>query len=337
MIHSDESPSQSTIHQRDQHSKAHQRPRAHSAGRWQAAALLAMAGTLPSLPASGCDDGAACGGKIDSFFLPLIVNSLTDGPQTASMASPPTQTPDSILPSRPVIIRPPPRPLSDRQARALTARRIKLEQQLIAGSIAEGGKAELTVHVDPVPRPAPAASGPKQPAREAAISPLRLAGDAAATWQARHVAVLPLHATWPLGKWQQPVTMRLACGSCGRNSGVAHFSGTATFKMAFDMFAEGWIEDIDLTSADGLEASGHISFLDDWPSRHLAVDHEAVMALHIDGKEGKLGGSLATWLGQDRRVAGMFTGTQIDDAADFGGIAGQFRGEACAVACGAEN
>lgn len=61
------------------------------------------------------------------------------------------------------------------------------------------------------------------------------------------------------------------------------------------------------------------------------------MVLRIDGRKGDLGGSLATWFIADKRVAGIFTATQISDTAGFGAIAGQFRGAPCAPPCGVEN
>ena len=295
-----------------------------------------MAGAFACVPASACDGGAACG-EVNGFFMPLIASSLVDNPRRAAAAPSPSVTPDSILPAKPVVIRPPPRRGPDKPARPVPARRVNLTQQLTAGRIAAGGSTFLAVDDDEVHIPAAADGGAVPATPDAALSPLRQVEGASGVWQARHMVTLPLYTAWPLGTLRQPVTMRLACGSCGKDGGVAHFTGTAAFEMTFDDFAEGWIGDIDLTSDDGLRASGDMSFWDGRPSRHLAVDHEAVMTLEIDGVAGKLDGSLATWLGGDRRVAGMFTAVQIGDAAGFGGIAGQFRGDGCTPPCGVEN
>ena len=347
MILSGDPPSHPTIHHRNrQQQDRQQQDRGGPASHWprdvladgpQAAVLLlAMAGAFACVPASACDGDAACG-DINGFFMPLIANSLVDNPRRAAAAPVPSVTPDSILPAKPVVIRPPPRRGPNKPARPVPARRISLTQQLTTGRIAAGGSTFLAVDDDQVHIPATAADGASRATPDAALSPLRPVEGASGVWQARHMVTLPLYAAWPLGTLRQPVTMRLACGSCGKDGGVAHFTGKAAFEMTFDDFAEGWIEDIDLTSDDGLRASGDMSFWDGRPSRHLAVDHEAVMTLEIDGVAGELGGSLATWLGLDRRVAGMFTAVQIGDAAGFGGIAGQFRGDGCGPDCGVEN
>lgn len=337
MILSGDLPSHPTFPRQPHHRLTARRARFVPDHGWQAAALLAVAIISAPFPASGCDNGAACGVGINGFFMPLITSSMVAGRSPVAAAGPPVTMPDSILPAEPVVIRPPPRPAAaDKTASSVPAHRIELAQWLVPGSIAEGGEATLTVHVDDVSI-RPTAGGAKPDRPDAGLSPLRQVQGASGDWLARHVVVLPHFLSWPLGTWQQPVAMQMACGSCGKDGGVAHFSGTATFEMTLDRFAEGWIEDIDLSSADGLRASGAISFWDEQPSRHLAVDHEVVMTLDIGGVKGELGGSLATWSGQDRRIAGMFVATQIGDSAGFGGIAGQFRGEPCAPVCGVEN
>ena len=304
--------------------------------RWRMLPRVAMAAALAPLPASGCEGGFGCADQIDAFFLPLIANSLRDSPQTMAGATMPVTTPDTKLPTEPVVIRPPPRPPSD-AATFMPALRIRMAQRLVAGEATKSGRADLTVDHSSMRIPVSGGTGTMMTEPAPVIPTLRQDGGAVGVWHMQHTVVLPMHAAWPVGRLQQPVTMQLACGACGRDGGIAHFNGSAQFEIEFDLFAEGWIEEIDLTSAGGLTANGHISFWDDQPLRHLAVDHKAVMVLRIDGRRGDLGGSLATWFGADKRVAGIFTATQIGDAAGFGAIAGQFRGAPCTPPCGVEN
>lgn len=301
---------------------------------------LPMVAALAPLSASGCDGDLGCGDLIDSFFLPLIANSLADDPRTAAGATMPVplplSMPDTRLPDEPVIIRPPPRPPSE-TAKFLPALRIEMTQQIVASGTSTGGRADLKVGHGTTEIPVFTTKAATRTAPTPAIPPLQQEKGSASIWRMQHTVVLPMHAGWPIGRLQQPVTMRMTCGACGKDGGVAHFTGSAQFEIEFDLLAEGWIEEIDLISEEGLRASGQISFWDEWPSRNLALDHKAVMVLQIDDREADMGGSLATWFGPDKRAAGIFTANQIDGADGFSGIAGQFRGAPCTPPCGVEN
>ena len=115
--------------------------------RRHSAMLLAIIGICQPCSAIACDTSPACIADIDSFFLPLIANSLTDPQQTGSAAGP-VVTPDTDLPADTVVIRPPPRSTAPPSAERPPARRIKLVQRIVVGQISEGGAASLTVHDD---------------------------------------------------------------------------------------------------------------------------------------------------------------------------------------------
>lgn len=296
--------------------------------------MLAIIGICQPFSAIACDASTACIADIDSFFLPLIANSLMDRQQTGAAAGP-VVAPDTELPTDTVVIRPPPRPTAPPSARRLPARRIKLVQRLAAGKISEGGAASLTVHDDAAWLPALA--GASAPSSDLTIPALRPTDAASGIWRMEHAILLPMQAAWPIGRIEQSVGMWMTCGGCARDGGGAQFHGTALFSMEFDQFAEGKISNIDLTTADDRNARGQMTFWDDQPARHLVRDSEAFLILWLDGQEHTLTADLASWLTEDRHVGGMFSAVPIDDGTDFGGIAGQFSGDVCPPACGAEN
>ena len=95
-------------------------------------------------------------------------------------------------------------------------------------------------------------------------------------------------AAWPVGGCNSLSPAQLACGACGRMA-ASRISSARRFEIEFDLFAEGWIEEIDRPLGDPHKRAYLV--LDDQPLRHLAVDHKAVMVLRIDGRKGDLGGS----------------------------------------------
>ena len=216
----------------------------------------------------------------------------------------------------------------------MPSRQLRITQRLVSGPVTEGGFADLLAHSDPEQS---LKTGGVLPTAGIMPVPLRQQGETGRTWRMEHLVILPLHATWPIGTVRQPVTMQMSCGACGRQGGIRHFSGSATFTMQYDGFAEGRIEDISLTSADGAKAHGHLSFWEDEPAPHLVSDQDVEFFLEIDGKSGVLAGSLATWLTEHKRVGGAFSAIPMDDASGFGGITGQFRGDGCTPPCGVEN
>lgn len=296
--------------------------------------LLAIIGICQPFSAIACDTSPACIADIDSFFLPLIANSLMDRPQTGA-ATGPVVAPDTELPADIVVIRPPPRPAAPPAADRMPARRIKLVQRIAAGQITEGGAASLTVHDDAAWLPALADGN--SASSDLTIPALRPTDAASGIWRMEHAILLPMQAAWPIGRIEQDVGMWMTCGGCAKNGGVAQFRGVARFGMEFDQFAEGGINDIDLTSADGMQARGQLTFWDDQPARHLVRDSEASLILWLDGQESKMTADLAGWLNEDRHVGGVFSAVPIDDGTGFGGIAGQFSGDVCPPACGVEN
>ena len=61
---------------------------------------------LVPLHARACEGDALCADYIDAFFMPLIASSLTEE-AAAGAAAPVTDMPATVLPDKPVIIKPP--------------------------------------------------------------------------------------------------------------------------------------------------------------------------------------------------------------------------------------
>ena len=307
----------------------------------RAATSLVLAVWLLPLQVSACDTGTLCGGNIDSFFLPLIASSMTEGPRTGIASAGEPEPAAGRLPARPVIIKPPPRKAS-RPAETMPGWRVDLVQQLVPGPLADGGHGRL--YVDSRPGRMPAKTGEAggtgdRPPAPAALYPDRHGGE---TWRMEHELLIPAHAGWPLGTIRQNLAMRLVCGACGPDAAPHVFSGSAWLELSEDGLAEGWIEDMELASADGMTATGTLSFLDEVPERHLIRDRQAQMSLSVGdgnggGKKVDFTGDLASWIEASGRIGGLFSGVPLDGTSGIGGVAAQFSGAPCPVRCGVEN
>lgn len=157
-----------------------------------------------------------------------------------------------------------------------------------------------------------------------------------------HELLIPAHAGWPLGTIRQNLAMRLVCGACGPDAAPHVFSGSAWLELSVDGLAEGWIEDMELASADGMTAIGTLSFFDEVPERHLIRDRQAQMSLSVGdgnggGKKGDFTGDLASWIEASGRIGGLFSGVPLDGTSGIGGVAAQFSGAPCPARCGVEN
>lgn len=330
------------------------------------AAFLAAACALTPVAGAGCETSAECGADLNLFFVPLIVTSLSIDRQASASAVNPAAAVSADVPAAPppgpIIIRPPPRTTAARAGAGRPARLIGITQQLVAGPLPAGGFVDLIIHDDVVQTDdtAPAHPAMTHPAMThpamADVPPLaplpddhrdNLGGshggdyghdyEGGTVWQMDHQVMLPLHAVWPGGTLRQQVGMSLTCGACGRQGGIAQFSGTARFTLDYQEIAQGSIEDIALTSPGGAKARGALSFWAPQPTPHLVQDPEAALWIEIDGLPAELHGHFAAWLGADGRAHGLFAMVPTDIGAGIGAVAGQFNGAGCETPCGVEN
>ena len=276
--------------------------------------------------------------------MPLIASSLTEE-AAAGAAAPVTDRPATVLPDKPVIIKPPPR-TSPPPEPGIPVLRVRVEQQLVTGRLTDGGHAKLHIRA--------AAAGLQQQVLAGVISsgsqpdlPALLPDpENSGIWRMDYTLDISAFAGWPLGTVRQQLAMRLACGACGHDGGATQFVGSAWLELSVDELAEGWIEDVELVSPGGSKATGELFFFDQQPQQHLLRDDQAQLFLRIDNGKGRsendirsadFTGVLTSWIEGDGKISGAFSGVPLDGTSGIGAVAGQFSGEACVPFCGVEN
>ena len=301
-----------------------------------------------SLPVSACAvDGPCPAGAIDDFFLPLISSSLADPnrvaalpPQAVADPNPsplppsggaiiikPPPAPDTIPPTTPSSEAPPPHTV-------VPVQRLLVGQSLFSGLVQDGGEVDMFIKTLP--------QGQSRQDRlpdQATIMALSLAPDKEnqGMLAMEQLVSLPVADIWPLTSFSQDVAMRIACGACGPDGGVAQFDGAGRLEIGMRAMGPGKITGINLRNAAGATAQGEMHFSLQTAHDNVFTDDTARMRLVVDRRATHLSTRLFAWRGPQQQLSGIFIGTPDGDTEDLGGFAGQFSGAGCVPDCGVEN